>query len=164
MAKAEISLEELGLDGGDGGKGALTAIPRTPPTYSNIELIAVDSIRIPPDRQRGDKINGRGEDESIKGLEDSFDAIGIFGAIIVSKDSLPPEEGGKQYKLIAGRRRFVACRSPHIPAQVVTPSKHKADPGSCRRFSDFREIDAPARRCIGHQRAYQQARNAAVAH
>ena len=50
MAKAEISLEELDLDGGDGGKGALTAIPRTPPTYSNIELIAVDSIRIPPDR------------------------------------------------------------------------------------------------------------------
>jgi len=80
MAKAEISLEELGLDGGDGGKGALTAIPKTPPTYSNIELIVVDSIRIPPDRQRGDKINGRGEDESIKGLEDSFEAIGFFGA------------------------------------------------------------------------------------
>jgi hypothetical protein len=120
MAKAEISLEELGLDGGDGGKGALTAIPRTPPTYSNIELIAVGSIRIPPDRQRGDKINGRGEDESIKGLEDSFEAIGFFGAIIVSRDRLPSQEGGRQYKLIAGRRRLAACRSPHIPAQMVT--------------------------------------------
>src|SRR5262249_59606294 len=120
MAKAEISLEELGLDGGDGGKGALTAIPKTPPTYSNIELIAVDSIRIPPDRQRGDKINGRGEDESIKGLEDSFEAVGFFGAIIVSKDNLPAEEGGKQYKLVVGRRRYAACHSPHIPAQVVT--------------------------------------------
>ena len=115
----KIDLAELGLDGGDGGKGALTAIPRTPPTYSNIELIAIDSIRIPPDRQRGDKINGRGEDELIKGLEDSFEAIGFFGAIIVSKDSLPSAEGGKQYKLIAGRRRLAACRSPHIPAQVV---------------------------------------------
>ena len=81
MAKAEISLEELGLDGGDGGKGALTAIPRTPPTYSNIELIAVGSIRIPPDRQRGDKINGRGEDEPIENLEDSIEAVGKLDTV-----------------------------------------------------------------------------------
>jgi len=45
MAKAEISLEELGLDGGVDGKGALTAIPRTPPTYSNIQSIGCTARR-----------------------------------------------------------------------------------------------------------------------
>ena len=38
----KVDLAELGLNDGAAGKGALTAIPRTPPTYSNIELIAIE--------------------------------------------------------------------------------------------------------------------------
>src|SRR5215510_1409944 len=91
MAMEKIDLVESGLNGGDGGKGALTAISRTP--HSQIELGAVGSIRLPSDRQP------------------------LFAAIL---DDLPPDEGGKQYKLIYGRRRLAAWHSPHIPAKRMS--------------------------------------------
>src|SRR5215472_5025719 len=71
------------------GTNVRTAIS-FPPTYSNIQLIPIGSIGIPPNRQRGSKLNGSGEGERISDLEISYGEVGFFGSILITRHN-PPE-------------------------------------------------------------------------
>ena len=101
-------------------------IPRLKPTYTTqLGLIPIDSIII-RERQRGGKINGRGDGETIKDLEDSFEAVGFFGSVIVCK--LAPSHLDRfaylDNSLVAGLRRIQAAKGrgeTHILAQLVAP-------------------------------------------
>ena len=106
-------------------------IPRLRPTYSTqLELIPIDSIII-RERQRDGKINGKDEDETIKGLEDSFEAIGFFGSVLVCKLASCHRDrfAYLDNSLVAGLRRIEAAKAKgetQILAQFVTP--HPDDP------------------------------------
>src|SRR6516225_233634 len=88
-------------------------IPRLRPTYSTqLELIPIDSIII-RERQRDGKINGKDEDETIKGLEDSFEAIGFFGSVLVCKLASCHRDrfAYLDNSLVAGLRRIEAAKA-----------------------------------------------------
>jgi hypothetical protein len=124
-------------------------IPRLKPTYSQIELIPIDSIKI-RERQRGGKIDGRGEGETIKDLEDSFEAVGFFSSILVCK--LAPSHLERfahlEGTLVFGFRRMEAVKGKgdtEILAQFVTP--HPDDPNpeatlqSVELFEDIKRLN-----------------------
>jgi hypothetical protein len=150
----EISAEELKALGLDQPPSSVLStgarIPRLKPTYSpQAELIPIDSIII-RERQRGGKINGRGEGETIKDLEDSFEAVGFFGTILVCKLA-PCHRDRFAYldnTLVFGFRRREAAKGrgeAQILAQFVTP--HPDDPNpeatlqSIELFEDIKRLN-----------------------
>jgi hypothetical protein len=149
----EISEEELDeLFSSVSSTGA--RIPRLKPTYfPQLELIPIDSIII-RDRQRGGKINGRGEGETIKDLEDSFEAVGFFGSVLVCKLASCHRDrfAYLENSLVAGFRRIAAAKGrgeTHIIVQFVTP--HPDDPNpeatlqSIELFEDIKRLNRDPR-------------------
>jgi transcriptional regulator with XRE-family HTH domain len=132
-------LEALGL--GAAGTNVRTAIS-FPPTYSNIQLIPIESIGIPPNRQRGNKLNGSGEGERISDPEISYGEVGFFGSILITQHN-PPE--GFDFRLVCGRRRLEAASGDDIPAQIITP--HPGDPSpetmleSLELYEDYKRLN-----------------------
>jgi hypothetical protein len=107
-----------------------TAVPgarnlQYPVTYSReIELIPPDSVVIGP-RQRGDRTEGKGEDDTIDSLKSSIDTINFFGSILCWRR---PDDG---ILLVCGRRRLEALKRKgeiDIPVQFVIPHPDDPDP------------------------------------
>jgi hypothetical protein len=139
LKELELTPEELEELIAVSSTGARTSRPYPPTWPLQLELIPISSIII-HDRQRGDKLDGRDEDETIKSLEDSFERHNRFGAIIVHKGA------EDRYRLVCGRRRIEASKrrgDAHIPAQFVV--LHPDDPNPEATLQSLELIEDAAR-------------------